>query len=138
MCDRASGRLPPLISCVKRANTPFSCRPRTRGAGSRWRGWWLVVGEFPNWDAAYHEGQRMQGSGQLKEFTVVYLPFAAELDRFAEFDRADRAIVNLPLQRGEVMVVPALISADEGQVMLQRQIDGFLDFAFGVRDRLLG
>lgn len=55
----------------------------------------LVVGEFSNWDAAYREGQRMQGSGQLKEFTVAYLPYAAELDRFAEFDRADRAIAGL-------------------------------------------
>ena len=55
----------------------------------------LVVGEFSNWDAAYREGQRMQDSGQLKEFFVVYLPYAAELDSFAEFDLADQAIAGL-------------------------------------------
>ena len=55
----------------------------------------LVVGGFPNWDAAYHEGQRMQGSGQLKEFTVAYLPYAAELDSFVEFERAGQAIAGL-------------------------------------------
>ena len=55
----------------------------------------LMVGGFPNWDAAYREGQRLQGSGQLKEFTVAYLPYAAELDSFAEFDRAGRVIAEL-------------------------------------------
>jgi capsular exopolysaccharide synthesis family protein len=55
----------------------------------------LVVGEFSNWDAAYREGQRMQDSGQLKEFFVVYLPYAAELYSFAEFDIADQAIAGL-------------------------------------------
>ena len=44
----------------------------------------LVVGEFFNWDAAYREGQRMHDSGQVKEFFVVYLPYAAELNSFAE------------------------------------------------------
>ena len=37
----------------------------------------------------------MQGSGQLKEFTVAYLPYAAELDSFVEFERAGQAIAGL-------------------------------------------
>jgi len=55
----------------------------------------LMVGGFPNWDAAYREGQHLQQSGQLERFTIAYLPFAAELDNFAEFDQADRAIAGL-------------------------------------------
>ena len=55
----------------------------------------LIVGGYPNWDAAYREGQRLQGSGQVENFTVDYLPYAAELDSFAEFDQAGRAVSGL-------------------------------------------
>ncbi|HIG53311.1 MAG TPA: polysaccharide biosynthesis tyrosine autokinase [Candidatus Handelsmanbacteria bacterium] len=67
----------------------------TADQGGRERMVRLMVGGFPNWDAAYREGQRMQDSGQLKEFTVAYLPYAAELDSFAEFDQAGRVIAGL-------------------------------------------
>jgi cell division septation protein DedD len=55
----------------------------------------LMVGGFPNWDAAYREGQRLQGMDQLEEFTIAYLPYAAELDSFAEFAQAGQVVAGL-------------------------------------------
>ena len=43
----------------------------------------LLSGSFANWDAAYQEGRRLRDAGLANEIAPAYLPFAAELGRFA-------------------------------------------------------
>jgi|GEM_PF-99932 len=43
----------------------------------------LLSGSYANWDAAYQEGRRLRDAALAGDIAPAYLPFAAELGRFA-------------------------------------------------------
>mmetsp|Transcript_108435 Transcript_108435/g.302396 ORF Transcript_108435/g.302396 Transcript_108435/m.302396 type:complete len:205 (-) Transcript_108435:80-694(-) len=58
--------------------------------------------------------------------------------RLHDLQLPNNACVELALQGGKVPVASALVATDEGQVVLQRQVDCLLHLAGGVGDGLLG
>jgi capsular exopolysaccharide synthesis family protein len=67
-------------------------------AGEEWKR--LMVGSFTSWEGAEAHAQQLQASGVVEEFTVLYLPYAIELERSTNVETARQA-VHAWLARGE-------------------------------------